>query len=344
MARRPQPNSIYRIAKEVGVSAATVSRAMNNRTGVSEEVRTKVAQLLAKYQFTPNYPSSRRTRIAFLTGEDNSGYILRALSGILEYARQHELDVNLIFHNGDSGTKLLQTIRDQQCSAIIAGPGDGFKKLSEELIRSTLPVVFLDTAVDDPRLGYIDNDSYSGSAAATRHLLDQGHRKIGYLLHYDNPTTGVAFDHLQRFKGYEDTMRKAGVSIDTAWVVRSPMAKNTKRGTAGITAMEELLRQAPELTAVMAVDDSMALGALTVIHKSGRKIPEDISVIGFDNYDDTENWFPALTTVDHPIEQAGLLAAENIDMAVRNPGAWTPPSVTLPTRLIVRESTGPVHG
>jgi DNA-binding LacI/PurR family transcriptional regulator len=339
MGRLRQDISIYQIAQEAEVSASTVSRVMNNRVGVGEDIRVKINKLLCKYNFTTNYPAPRRTRIAFMTAEkDQSGYISRALKGVFEYTRPHELDVTLIFGYDESGTVLLQRLRDQQCSAVIAGPGEWFKNIHPELAQSQLPTIFMDTIVEGPRLGYIDNDSYTGSCAAAQHLLELGHRKIGYILPFDGETV---FDLRQRFQAYLDTMSQAGIARQESWIARALPIGDYSRGGNGIETMTQLLKQAPELTAVMAVDDGMALGALTAIHRSGRKIPDDISLTGFDNYDDTVNWFPSLTTVNHPIERIGYMAAEAIDQALKSPGDWVPPRLTLPTELIIRGSTGP---
>ena len=107
--------------------------------------------------------------------------------------------------------------------------------------------------------------------------------------------------------------------------------------------MGRLLSLAPDVTAIMTVDDQMAMGAISTLHRAGIRVPHDISIIGFDNMTGTENWFPALSTVEHPIEQAGYLAAENIAIRIKSPNAVPVPRITLPTRLIIRESTAPPH-
>jgi DNA-binding LacI/PurR family transcriptional regulator len=339
MGRPRQDVSIYQIAREVGVSASTVSRVMNNRVGVGEDIRGKINTLLSKYNFTANYPIVRPPKIAFVISDaDSSGYLLRAVSGIDRHAQISQIDYCLIFSHNEDSESLLRQLRDQQCSGVIIGMGEDLKNAQAVLAGSGLPVIFLDTTVNEPKLGFIDNDSYAGSCSATKHLLELGHRKIGYLLHFSGKTV---FDHQQRYQGYEDTMRQAGIKIEPDWVINGLPTDNTSRGAVGLITMRQLLEQAPELTAVLAIDDAMALGAVTAIHQSGRKIPQDISIVGFDNYADTENWYPALTTVDHPIEQAGAMAAEAIEQALKNPGAWTPLRTTLKTRLIIRESTGP---
>ena len=338
MARRKQEINIFRIAEEAGVSIATVSRVMNHRTGVSETTRARINTLLREYEFKPDYPAVRSPKIVFLTPfDDLVNYLRLAMKGVCRYARTHDMEVGLLARNTNPRATLLQQIRDQQCSGVIVMMTEFFDDEHLELGNSGLPVVFLDSSINVANAGFIDNDSYSGSCAATRHLLELGHRKIGYV-RYRHP----GLNHIQRFNGYKHTMAEAGITPDPSWIGIPPSKERAVISSiSGLNAMRSLLERAPEITAVMAVDDEMALGAMTAIHQSGRKIPDDISVIGFDNYPETEAWYPPLTTIHHPIEEAGYMAATAIGDALKSHGAWTPPREVLPTRLIVRDSTGP---
>lgn len=341
MARRRREISIYRIAEEAGVSAATVSRVINRRVGVSEATRARIDELLRHYHFLPDYPLQRAPKIAFTVPSHTSlnDYVRKALNGVFQYVTERGIDVSIIHYREDSKTSLLQQIRDQQCSGVIVIIPDHFHAELPSLENSGLPVILLDSRTELPKLGYIDNDSYSGSCAAARYLLDLGHHRIGYICH----AHVTNHDHRERLRGYKDTLATADITPPDHWIVHTPPLKPSDRvrGMPGLRTMELLLKQAPEITAVMAIDDDMALGALTAIHQSGRKIPAEISLIGFDNYPETQVWFPALTTVNHPIEQGGFRAAEAIAQAWANPGQWTPPHEVLPTHLVVRASTGP---
>lgn len=342
MSRRKQEVNIYRIAEEAGVSIATVSRVMNRRVGVSEATRSRINEMLRRYEFTPDYPEMRTAKVAFLVPwDDISDYFRRAIRGACRYACENNIEINIIIKNGSSEESLLARIRDQQCSGVIVALGDEFQHARAELSATELPCVFMDTSIVQDHLGYVDNDSYAGSLAAARHLIELGHRKIGYI-RYDG--SGLIVNHRRRYEGYLDAMAEAGLTVLPHWVVtESPEGGMQSAGLGGKINMTKLLRQAPELTAVMTLDDQMAMGAMTAIHQAGLRIPEDISVTGFDNATGSENWFPALTTVDHPLEEAGYLAAEAVHTGLRCPGEWKAPQLTLPTRLIVRNSTGPVR-
>jgi LacI family transcriptional regulator len=341
MARQPQEVSISRIAKEGGVSVATVSRVLNRRVGVSEATRARIDGLLRKHEFTTSYPQSRASKLAVLVPfGDFTPYICKALNGVFALAREEGIEVSLIIPNGHRHTTALEQIRDKQCAGVVVLLAEFFKRDHEAIASTELPVVFLDEQINLDGTGFIDNDSYSGSGAATRHLLDLGHRKIGYLRYFSS-----SLNQLERFQGYEDAMKAAGIPMEEKWIANAPPSGDKNiRGLEGLRAMNKLLEQAPDITAVLAVDDDIALGAMTAIHKSGRKIADDISIVGFDNYPETAIWYPALTTVDHPIEQAAYQAGKAVSHAWSNPGKWRLPHEILPTRLVIRESTGPAAG
>ncbi len=179
------------------------------------------------------------------------------------------MEVNLITRSTHPRTTTLEQIRDQQCAGVIVLLPDYYIDEHRILGDSELPVMFLDAQIAIEGAGFIDNDSYSGSCAATRHLLELGHRKIGFLRYHLS-----SLNQIQRFKGYENTLKEAGIQPTPTWVAESPAPdRRIVRGIDGLRAMKHLLEQAPDITAVLAVDDEMALGAMTHLHKSGKKNP-----------------------------------------------------------------------
>lgn len=334
MARKAQELNIFRIAEEAGVSVATVSRVANRRNGVGEATRKRIYDLMTKYNFTPNYTPSCPLRIAVIyPWTDLTDYFRKAMKGIYDYAEKNDLIINIISAQSHRKESLLEIIRNQQCSGVVALFTENYRKAFESLIETDLPTIIIDSVSDDKKIGFIDNDSYSGSCAAAKHLIDLGHRNVGYLT-YGNPS----LNQLQRFKGAENTFKAHNIMINQ---VLTNIPESLVRGEIGYSVMQTLLRQSPNITAVMTVDDSMALGAMAAIHDAGLRIPEDISVIGFDNYAETAFWYPGLTTVDHPIEKAGYMAIEAIHAGLKNPTDWVPLREILPTSLVIRKSTGP---
>lgn len=335
MARKSGPVSIYSIAKELGISPSAVSRAVNNRAGVSEETRRNVMALLRKYNFRTNYPQQRKPKIAVVFQRTQiSQYIAAVTGGIRDYVSENGLTLCSIFHQSrNENESLLSILRDQQCSGAILLNADDFQPEFDELGSSGLPVMLVDLSTRHSNIGFIDNDSYSGSRAAARHLLSLGHRAIGYLAGKES------LNHLQRFRGYCDAMHEAGLEIPDHWIQdRDPDELKTDIHH-GAGMLSRLLDAAPELTAVMAANDNFALGALHAAQERGIRIPDDLSIVGFDDYSFSAFLNPPLTTVLHPAEEAGRLAALAIDRFLKTGGREPLLRKVLPTELIVRDST-----
>ena|GEM_PF-723923 len=349
MPRKSKAINIQIIAKQAGVSAATVSRVINRRAGVGEETRKQVLSLLQENNFMPNYPSLKTPKIAVIYPLVSlTNYFRRAMEGIYSYSIPNQLAIHIVIAYENRKETLLEQLREQQCTGAIALLSEAYYNELEEVAKTDIPVVVVDSTSSNPAIGFIDNDSYSGSCAAANHLIELGHRKIGYLTYEP-----MSLNQLQRFKGFENTLKSAGIELEPETVGKTTYSKradqkesyvkNTARGTSGYRNMQLLLKQIPDITAVMATDDDMALGAIAAVHDAGLQIPGDISLVGFDNHPETVYWQPPLTTVDHPIQQEGRMAIEAIHRALKDRFDWTPPREILPTRLIIRKSTGLVH-
>lgn len=335
MARKSGPVSIYSIAKELGISPSAVSRAVNNRAGVSEETRRNVMALLRKYNFKTNYPQQRKPKIAVVSLRTQiSQYIAAVTSGIRDYMGENSLTLCSIFHDSRNETEsLLSVLRDQQCSGAILLNADDFQLEFDELNSSGLPVMLVDLPSQYPNIGFIDNDSYSGSRAAAQHLLSLGHRRIGYLAGKES------LNHHQRFRGYRDAMHEAGVEIPDHWIQERDSANLKTDIHHGEKMLSLLLAAAPELTAVMAANDNFALGAIHAAQERGLRVPDDLSIVGFDDYSFSAFLNPPLTTVLHPAEEAGRLAALAIDRFLKTGGREPLLREVLPTELVIRGST-----
>jgi len=333
MARKAKPVSISSIAAELGISASAVSRAINNRAGVSEETRRRVGMLLDKYQFRPTYPASRLPRLAILTASAGiGGYAASVLSGINRCVGEGNISAAMIVVPPEARGKLLDLVRDQQCSGIVLVVPAGFAAEYPMLSESGLPVMLIDETAEVPGTGYVDNDSYSGSLEAARHLIALGHREIGYIA--CGPQTS---NHRDRFLAYKAALAEAGIGFDPARIVSEASGHGTME--TGFDAMRRLLSCGVPLTAVMTTNDEFALGALSAARSAGIRVPEELSVVGFDDNEFAAFTDPPLTTVRHESEQAGYLAARAVDEFLRN---HTPlPRRILRTRLIVRRSSGP---
>lgn len=329
MARKPKAVSITSIAAELGVSPSAVSRAINNRTGVSEEVRRRVAVLLEKYHFRPVYPASRLPRIAVVMGGGSiAPYTAGVLSGIYRYVCEGTISAAAVIH--PEAGKLLDLIRDQQCSGVILIVPALFAEELPKLSEAGLPVMLVDETTTLPGCGYIDNDSYAGSLEAARYLTGLGHRRIGYL-----GGRSRTENHLQRFNAYRDALAENGIEFEPELHITSGPASYSEMEY-GRFAMNVLLKRTPGVTAVMATNDEIAAGAMAAAREYGRKIPEELSIVGFDDNAFSAFTEPPLTTVRHDMQQAGYLAARALDAHLQT--AEPLPREILPTRPVIRRS------
>jgi len=340
MARKPEKISISKLATEAGVSVATISRVMNQRTGVSDEQRSRINALLKKYQFKAHYPAPRQPKLAIITFAQTmlNDYVCKIVNGIHAYASEHKMETAIIVAKNDD-MQIKDKIRDQQCSGAIVLLSPERKDSFLDLASTGFPVIFIDEQVNYEGIGFIDSDSYTGSRDAAQHLIELGHKNIAYL-QYNNPK----LSQIQRMRGYQNALKGAGIEPNSKYTVSlEPGSSGKSPDKRGYDAMMNLLEESPEITAVMTSDDAVAHGAICAIYEKGLRIPGDISVIGFDNYPSTEFYTPPLTTVNHPAEEQGKQAAKTISEFLKSNGHTKLPQEILETSLVIRKSTGPVR-
>ena len=326
--------NIYRIAEETGVSIATVSRVIHKRAGVSESLRKKINSVLEKYDFRPSYPSAKLQTVGIIAADCDFGdYATSVLSGVYDYVREFRMGAVLISCAGFPKDSIVQEIRERQCAALIIVGSARLQNSLRALSETGLPVVCVDGRTDLPGIALVDHDSYGGSMAAFKHLFELGHRKIGYLASCYN-----SYNHECRLNAYIDGFKDAGLSFEPSWIVNS---ENT--GTIyeqGYDAMTLILKRNPEITALMAAGDSLAVGAMHACSDMKLVVPDDISIVGFDNYLFCSHLNPPLTTVNHPSREEGYQAAKFVDMLMANGGRTDSAlKMLFPTELVVRNST-----
>ena len=329
------------MAAELGISAATVSRVLNNRTGIGEKTRSAVLELARKYNFRLNYPQQHQPIIATVISGENgiSGYQGQVLTGIYSYFASHPFRVNTIVANPTQPSpSILETVREQQCSGVIIIQPSHFAPHLKGLASSGLPIMEIDDRSELEGIGYIDNDSYSGAVELTEHLIQLGHRKIAFFMRW-----ATDLNHIQRFNGYHDALLRANIAPNPDWVVT--YEEGGRWGFAYIAKVmfETLQHKAPDVTAIIGVNDEIALAVMHHVIKIGMTVPNDISIAGFDNTSVCQFVTPEMTSVAHPSSEAGFLAAKAIADFTSSFGKEPLPRKILPTHLVVRNSTGPAR-
>lgn len=333
--------SIKDVARTVGVSTATVSRALRGLPRVSEETRFRVLQAAAELDYVAS-PSaaglaSGRTRavgvvVPFVTRWFYGGVVQGAVTPL----RDAGYDLLLYNLGGDRETRRRVFGTHLSRKRVDAVLVLSLTPTEEELAWLTTldrPVAVVGASV--PGWSSVRIDDEATARIAMRHLLVLGHRRIGYIGGSldDQLDFAAPFD---RLLGYRRSMSDAGLAVRPQWEV---VGDFTVRG--GLAAMRLLLASEPRPTAVFAASDEMAVGAVHAVREAGLRVPQDMSVIGIDDHEMSE--FFDLSTVAQPVHEQGRLAAELLlEVLAADPETpKTPSVVTVPTRLVVRHTTAP---
>lgn len=324
------------VAAHAGVSVATASKALNNGPEVAAETRRRVQQAADELSFRPNalargLISGRTGAVGLLTDELGGRFAIPVLLGIENALGGGDMSVLLCDARGD-------TIRRQHyIRALLARRVDGFIVLGDTNdVRPSItadigvPVVYVYGESDDPADLSILADDHGGARLAMEHLVALGRRRIGHIT--GEETYRAARD---RATGVREVLDQAGLPL----VGGVPLYGEWTRRW-GRHAARALIGAQPTLDAIFCGSDQVANGAVEAILELGRRIPDDIAVVGYDNWEVfSADCRPPLTTVDLDLQQLGAAAASHLIEALDGRGRSG--VVRLPGRLVVRESTGP---
>ncbi|WP_407564521.1 LacI family DNA-binding transcriptional regulator [Streptomyces sp. 184] len=327
------------VAARAGVSRATASRVVNGGAGVRETLRERVQRAVAELGYVPNQAArtlvTRRTgAVAVVIAEPESRVFadpffarqLRGISGALAAAdtqlvllyvadREDYPRIGRFLSGGHvDGALMFSLHRDDPLPGLAAAAG--------------LPVVYggrpgWPGAAGEPGLLYVDTDNRAGAELAVRHLLARGRRRIGHIAGPLDQTSAV-----DRLAGYRAALEGGGPEL---------VAEGDFTPAGGERAMAELLARVPDLDAVFAASDLMATGALRTLRAHGRRVPDDVAVVGYDDLEPAIWTEPPLTTVHQDVEGMGAVMARLLLRGLAGGQERQDPVVTMP-RLVVRES------
>jgi len=335
--------TIKHVAKEAGVSTQTVSRVINQRPDVSPETRKRVLQIIEHLGFSPSaLARSLIQRRSYTLGVVTAGlkYIgpSRTLNGITHKAQ--ELGYALLLtelpsFNTNNITPLLQSLLSRHIDGIIwAVPeiGDNRAWLEEHIPTPPIPMIFL-TMQERPGVLVVSFDNQLGGRMATRHLIEEGCKRIGHL---SGPLDW--WEARQRKEGWQQTLLEAGLQVnDQHW------SEGNWSSTSGEKAFKQLMATYPEMEAVFVANDQMALSVLQIACQQGIRVPQDLAVVGFDGIAEAAYFWPPLTTVYQDQHSLGCKAVEelvkNIETIKGGEELKEPQSTFLKPELIVRESS-----
>jgi LacI family transcriptional regulator len=327
--------TITAIAREAGVSVPTVSRVVNGRSDVAPQTRERVEELLRRHGYRRRSASARAgARLIDLVFNDlDSPWAVEIIRGVEELAHGAGVGtvVSAIHRRTTSARQWLQNMRARATDGVILVTSDLESPIGAELRRLDVPTVVIDPAgvpaLDVPTIGATN---WAGGLSATEHLLSLGHRRIGFIAGPRRLLCSRA-----RLDGYRAGLESAGIAVDEILIRAGDFYHES--GFDGGNALLEL----PERpTAIFAASDQMAFGVYEAVRRHGLRVPDDISVVGFDDLPEVRWSSPPLTTVRQPLAEMGILAARTVLRLAQGEPVESP-RVELATTLVVRDSTAP---
>lgn len=326
--------TIYEVSKRAGVSLATVSRVMNNTANVSIETRRKVLAAMAELNYRPNsiaqsLASNRSNSVGILLPELHGPFFGTLVSGIEEVLRDAGRHAIVTVGHSDEEKERdgIEFLVSRRCDALILHVDAVSDAWLEDLGRGAIPVVVVNREV--PLLGSacITLDNRHGGYLAARCLLDLGHRDIAYI-------AGPSWkrDARDRLDGHRQALAEAGVRLDDRLLFQGDFHESS--GSAGL---EHFAGLGLPFTALVCANDGMAAGAMHTARERGITVPDDLSIMGFDNVNFARYLYPRLSTIDYPAREIGAMSARWVLKHVYGDDAQEIRSVFRP-ELVLRES------
>jgi len=326
--------TIYEVSKLAGVSLATVSRVMNNSGKVTAKTRQKVLSAIEALGYRPNsmaqsLASRTSNSVGVLIPELHGPFFGIMLSSIEEELRKAGKRVVITAGHSDEQKErdCIDFLLGSSCDAIILHVYSVPKHLLVELNKGPVPIVILNGYIPEIADRCITLDNEHGGYVAAKCLLDRGHTKIAYV---SGPHWKI--DSFKRLTGHRRALEEFGIQMDERLLYEGDFEE-----ASGRAAMEKLLQSGIPFTGIVCANDEMAAGAMDTARAWGLSIPDDISVIGFDNVEFTNYLNPKLSSIGCRIEEMGIMAARCVlkyaygesDLEIRN---------TFEPHLVLRES------
>jgi LacI family transcriptional regulator len=337
--------TIQQLAAKSGVSVATVSRALNGSSEVSEATRRRILELARDLDYTPSAAArtlvSRRSHVVGVILETGPGhpdllhpFFQEVLVGLKHGAGQLGFDL-LLFASDEPGNgfggahSYVRRAGHHGVDGAVVMGFDGRDPEIVKLAKSELPCIVIDADLGGPRTGFVMSENREGGALAVRHLRELGHERIATITGALATRPGA-----DRLEGYRDELAALGLEPREEYIVEGDFYDESGyRGTRRLLELDE------PPTAIFAGSDLMAAGALRAANELGVRVPEDVAVVGFDDIGLASLIQPQLTTVRQDMHALGEAAANGLARMIENPES--PPARELvPTRVVVRASSG----
>lgn len=327
--------TIDEIAKLAGVSKTTISRVLNNKPDVNPETKNMIKQIIAKYDYQPNAFAKainlRKSHNVGLIIPYEADYIftnpfyVEVMRGVSSQVDKMGYYLLVCYPHNQNYMQIYKQKRVD--GFILLSPGSYHRNIIEALIEEKVPFVATAKIPSIDNMTYVDVDNYYGATLVLEHLISLGHQKIGFI---GKPKLSSSQD---RLSGYINMLKKYDIPYNEGLVVTA----ETSSIKGGYKAMSEIMGKDVKPTAVFITNDLLAVGAMKAVQEKGLKIPDDISVVGFDDIPLSEYNNPPLTTVRQPAFQKGVEATKMLIQYLEKNKALK--SKELDVELIIRKST-----
>jgi LacI family transcriptional regulator len=339
--------TIADVARRASTTTTTVSRVLNNSGYVKSTTRDAVLRAIEELHYVPNanarvLKTKRSRALGLVIGDLQNPYSLALADSVqsVATARGYTTFIASAQDEVESEIAVIEAFHRQRVAGVVVAslPTPQTDKVLARLAAHRLPLVLVGRTLDHAHVDSISANFRRGGQLATQHLIDLGHRRIAFV----GAQLSEA-ERVQRLRGYLDALEQAGLPVRPEYVVGNPRLGPSPRYSTQLTGYQggqQLLRVQPRPTAIFARNDNTALGALQALKEAGLRVPEDVSLAGFDNIPLAPVMTPALTTVSQPTDEEGRLAAEFLLGRIEQSEVETPRrELVLECNLIVRAST-----
>ena len=337
--------TIYTLAEELGVSPSTISRALNNSPKISEKRRRQIKELAREKGFKLRDFAPRLTNLCIMIctgGKDESiisTYTEQVINGVNQYCMELELELSIFSSPIEKLNRIhlvKELFRRNADGVIVVNANDECTFLGE-MEKEKIPYCCLLSGNPTFPKNILTVNSEDLAERAVDYLIQLGHRNIAFL--HSAPHNPV---QQNRRKGYRNALVKAGIPINEAYIPELPRTLTTTGIEYGFQTTSKLLAEQPEITAIFTASIDLSIGVRSACHRTGLRIPNDISLLGCDNSQEAEYFCPPLTVIDTPNDRLGKAAAAWIHRKLQGEGAAHPPTEPwMQGSLIIRESTAP---
>jgi len=324
------------IAKELGVSVSTVSRSLSNSSEIGEETRNKVKDIAARLNYIPNYSArslagGSSKSIGIILPEISSNYYVQIVehTGAILKSEGYSFILGISNHNLNDEIQFLNEFRNKEVDGIIIA-GEAHEDIVKDLRKMReiykLPVVLINTFVSCPECDYIMIDDFHGISSAINYLKEAGHKNIGFI--------GDEISTYLRFNFFKNAIAQTGLIFNERYIKTG----KERFELGGYLRMKDILKEKEMPTAVFASYDNFAIGAIKAIHEAGLKIPDDISIVGFDNIREAAYLTTPLTTVSTPVKEMCHISIKLLLNKIETKDQKLIQHVSLKPELVIRET------